>query len=161
VAIPARSGTRGLFIRQHYTEKERFMSDDIDNFTNDLNAKLTSLDDRLQTIKRNIEAKDAKNKAAIQAKLGDVQSKLETKKQEVEASRTKMKAAIEEKQAETKEKIAEWAHNRDVKKLGRRADNAADYAAFAITEAAYAIDEANYAALSALDARLEADEAAG
>ena len=52
------------------------MSQHIDNFTNDLNAKLTSLDDRLQIIKRNIEAKDSKNKAAIQAKLGEVKEAL-------------------------------------------------------------------------------------
>ncbi len=136
------------------------MSEKIDKFIDGLNAKLTSLDDRLRAIKTNIEATDATNKAALHAKLDEAQGKLAKKKREAEESRAEMKAALEQKHAENKEKIAEWKHNREVHKLENRADKAEDHALRAIINAAYAIDEADYATLAAIDARLEAEEVA-
>ncbi len=137
------------------------MGEKIDKFTNDLNARLTSLDDRLRAIKSNIEATDAKNKAALRAKLDEAQEKLTEKKREAEASRAEMMVALEQKHAETKDKIDEWKHNREVHKLEKRADNAEEYAVRAIVYAAYTIEEADYATLAALEARLEAEEIAG
>ncbi len=104
------------------------MSENIDNFTNNLRDKLNEIDDRLLSVKRTIESASEETQATIESKLNGVKAKLETKQHEFNAYRTKLKELASEKQAEVKSKVEEWKTKREIEKLNRRADRAENYA---------------------------------
>ena len=97
----------------------------------------------------------------IQSSLEEAQAKMEAGRQHVSEAQAKMKAAVQEKQAETQAKIDGWKSQRQVQKLEKRADRAEDYAEWAVLAAVGAIEHADLAVLEAVDARIDAESAAG
>lgn len=105
------------------------MSEQIDNFTNNLRDKLNDIDDRLSSVKLTLELASKEAQATIESKLKEVKARLETKRQEFNTYRIDLKRQAEEKQAEVKSKVEAWKTNREIEELNRRADRAEDYAA--------------------------------
>jgi hypothetical protein len=136
------------------------MSTTVDNFTKKLHDNLEVVEERLKSLRDNLQSVPKKTQDEIQSKLDEAKAKLNSKKQEFDEYRTKLKAQFEEKESELKSDVEEWKSSRKVKKLEHRADKAEDYAATAIALSIATIQEAEEATLTAIAARLDAEAAA-
>lgn len=135
------------------------MSEQIDNFTNNLRDQLNDIDDRLSAIKITIESASQESQAVVESKLKAVKAKLETKRQDFNAYRLELKKQAEEKQSETLSKIDNRKTNWELEDLNSRADRAEEYAVRGVAVAMAAIEEAEEAILEAIAARLNAHNA--
>lgn len=133
------------------------MSEKVDQFCENVRAKVSGMEDHLTDIKAKIEHDRESTKESIDAKIREAKGRIGSARADAEAARTRMKTQVENKKEETEDRIAEWKHNREVAKLERRAEDLEAYASWAILVAADAIDEADVATLQAIAARLDAD----
>lgn len=133
------------------------MSERVDQFCENLRAKLTGIENRLSGLQAKIADDRESTKEAIDARIDEAKAGLGSLRHDADAARARMKAHVEEKKADTDDRIAEWKHNREVDKLETRAEDLEAYASWAILVAADAIDEAELATLQAIAARLNAD----
>ncbi|MEY3303666.1 MAG: hypothetical protein ACK5RE_03360 [Pseudanabaena sp.] len=136
------------------------MSTKVDNFTKKLHDNLEVVEERLKSLRDNLQSVPKKTQDEIQSKLDEAKATLESKKQEFDEYRTKLKSQFEEKESELKSDVEEWKSSRKVKNLAHRADKAEDYAATAIALSIATIQEAEEATLAAIAARLDAEAAA-
>jgi hypothetical protein len=136
------------------------MSTTVDNFTKKLHDNLEVVEERLKSLRDNLQSVPKKTHDEIQSKLDEAKATLESKKQEFDQYRAKLKTQFEEKESELKSDVEEWKSSRKVKKLEHRADKAEDYAATAIALSIATIQEAEEATLTAIAARLDAEAAA-
>jgi uncharacterized protein (DUF342 family) len=136
------------------------MSTAIDNFTQQLHDNLEAVEDRVKSLKENLQSAPKKTQTEIQSKLDEAKTALEAKKHQFKEYRVKIQAQFEEKEAEVKENIREnvdeWKADRKVKKLEHRANKAEEYAATAIYLTMITLEEAEKATLEAIAARLDA-----
>lgn len=136
------------------------MSTAIDNFTQQLHDNLEAVEDRVKSLKENLQSAPKKTQTEIQSKLDEAKAALEAKKHQFKEYRVKIQAQFEEKEAEVKENIKEnideWKADRKVKKLEHRANKAEEYAATAIYLTMITLEEAEKATLEAIAARLDA-----
>lgn len=135
------------------------MSEQIDNFTNNLREQLNDIDDRLSAIKITINSASQESQAVVESKLKAVKAKLETKRQDFNAYRLELKKQAEEKQSETLSKIDNRKTNWELEDLNSRADRAEEYAVRGVAVAMAAIEEAEEAILEAIATRLNAHNA--
>ena len=136
------------------------MSTKVDNFTKKLHDNLEVVEERLKSLRDNLQSVPKKTQDEIQSKLDEAKATLDSKKQEFDEYRTKLKSQFEEKESELKSDVEEWKSSRKVKNLADRADKAEDYAATAIALSIATIQEAEEATLTAIAARLDAEAAA-
>lgn len=135
------------------------MSERIDKFCDDLKVRLNGIDQHLTQMKDKLDASRKEDEAAFRSLIDGAQRGLEEQRKEAEDTRAKFKARVDAKQAEVKTKIDEWKKGRETKKLVNRADDAEEYARWAIDAAQAAVIEAEVATLDAVTARLDADDA--
>ncbi len=134
------------------------MSEKIKNLRDKLRVRLTGVDDRINSLKADIESASATAKADIESRIEAAKTGLEAHKQQAEQAQARLKVMLEEKKEQTEAKIQDWIRNREVEKLEARAQLAEDYAAEQVWLAMVAVEEAEYATLEALAKRIEADE---
>jgi hypothetical protein len=137
------------------------MATNNNSFTKQLHDNLEAVEDRAKTLKENIQSATKKSQADIQLAPDEAKTRIEAKKQEFDEYRAKLKSQFEEKESEVKSDVEEWKTNREVKKLGYRAERAEDYASTSIFLAIAAMEEAEEATLSAISTRLDAETAVG
>jgi hypothetical protein len=133
------------------------VSAQIDNFRNQLRAKVEDADKRLRDLETKAKASGEKAKDDAKAQLSSLETKVKAQQAKVQASEASMKAWVEEKKKVTSDKVAEWKAQRQVKQLVDHANIAEDYAAAATEVAAAMIDEAEKAIAEAVVARMNAD----
>lgn len=131
------------------------------SFTNQLHKDLEAIEERAKALKKNIQSTTEKSQADVQLALGEAKTRIAAKKQEFDEYRAKLKTQFEEKESEVKSDVDAWKTNREVKKLGRRAERAEDYASTSIFLAIAAMEEAEEATLSAISTRLDVETAVG
>ncbi len=135
------------------------MAQRIDQFRDDLNAKLTNVESSLDALKTKIDARTAVAETEVRNHLDKVNARIAQGGEKVKAAQTQINKWAEAQKAATAAKIADWKARRETAKLQDRADFAEDYAAAAIDVAIAAIDEAEQASLEAWLARYDADVA--
>ncbi len=135
------------------------MGQHINQFCEDLREKLTAIDDGLTQLKINIADRNADAARKVQDRLDAIEAQVEARRQKIAAANQSAKAWIEEKKRATAAEIAAWKSAHEQHKLERRAEQAQAYAQLASEIAAAAIDQAEQAALEAWLARFDADGA--
>jgi hypothetical protein len=133
------------------------MSEKFDNFCSEIRTKINDADKRIRDLKANAVGATEKAKVEAKAQLAALENKAKEQKARTAAADAKLKTWVEEKKTMTHDKIAQWKEQRDVKRLGARADLSEHYAATAMEIAATAVDEAERAAVEAVVARMDAD----
>ena len=133
------------------------MSAKVDQFCDNLRSRLNAVEDRVESLKTNLEQLPAKGEQALQKCLAETRAKVAGEKKKVEKAQASLKARAEQKIGEIKEAIEQWKAKREVSKLHARADRAEQYAADAIYIADIAVAEAEEAIIDALIARMDAD----
>ena len=133
------------------------MSEKFDNFCSDLRTKINDADKRIKGLKAGVASTSEKAKLEAKAQLAALENKAKEQKARTAAAEAKVKSWVEEKKTMTQDKIAQWKEQRDVKRLGARADLSEHYAVTAMEIAAAAVDEAERAAVEAVVARLDAN----
>ena len=137
------------------------MSERIERFCDNLRVKLTSVDDRIASLKAGLDSATARTKDDIDFQLNKAKADLEAHKREAEQVQVRLQDLLEEKKAQTEANIGEWVRDREVEKMEARAQLTEDYAAEQVWLATVAVEEAELATLEALAARIEADDVAG
>lgn len=135
------------------------MSATVDKFCDNLRDRLTSLEKRLQTAKRNLQSLADEGETALRQKCDDLHRKAQPARGQVERLQASLKTKAQQKVAETKAVVSQWKARNETRMLNARADLAEAYAADAIEFAVAAIGEAEAAILDAVVARMDADEA--
>ena len=135
------------------------MSEQVDNFRQQLRTKIDDADKRLKGLEANVKASGEKAKSDAKAYVASLDSQMKAQQAKLQAAQANMKAWIQEKQKITSDKIAEWKAQVQVTELTRYADLSEQYAASATQVAVAAIDEAEKAIADAIVARLNADSA--
>ena len=133
------------------------MSEKFDNFCSELRTKINDADKRVNDLKANAVGASEKAKLEARAQLAALENKAKDRKARAAAAEAKAKNWVDEKKTMTQDRIAEWKEQRDVKRLGSRADLSEQYAVGAMEIAAAAVDEAERAAVEAIVARMDAD----
>ena len=133
------------------------MGQRIDQFCDDLRAKLTKIDDRLGSLKAKLDARAESAEQDVRGRLDQLQRHIEHDHAKVSAARETVKSWVENRKAATADKVAGWKANHEVGRLKKRADDAENYAAAATAMAVAAVDHAEEAALEAWIARRDAD----
>jgi hypothetical protein len=133
------------------------MSEKFDNFCSELRTKINDADKRIKDLKAGVASTSEKAKLEAKAQLAALENKAKEQKARTAAAEAKVKSWVEEKKTMTQDKIAQWKEQRDVKRLGARADLSEHYAITAMEIAAAAVDEAERAAVEAVVARMDAN----
>ena len=131
------------------------MAAQIDQFYNDLRVNMTTIEEKLRSLKGKALEKADEAEPVIRQQIDFVQKKIDERKAAVEAAKAKVKEWGEAQKAATQKKIAEWKAKADAKSLQARADMADDYAIAMAVLASSAVDEAAKAALDALHAHYD------
>ena len=134
------------------------MGQRIDQFSEAVRSKLTSIDTAYDAIHAKIGGKAQDTQAAIRGQLENVRKRIEQDREKVSAAKAAAKTWLEVHSSATAGRVAQWKAERATHKLQQRADSAEQYAEDAVCVAMAAIDEAEQAALEAWLARHEADE---
>ena len=133
------------------------MSAKVDQFCNNLRDRLNAIEDRVQSVKANLEKLPKQSEQALQKCLAESRAKVDSEKRRLEKAQASLLARAEQKFSEIKAGISQWKANLDVSKLQARADRAEMYAADAIFVADMAVAEAEEAIIDAVIARMDAD----
>jgi hypothetical protein len=133
--------------------------------TSELKGKLQQhLDEakqRLEQARQEIADIHAEDKDAIRKKRAEIAQRIQAQQDRVQQRRDQVTSWLRDKKQQTDEQITSWRQKRELKHLQKRADRAEEYAINALVMAMWDADEAEVAVLDALDARLDADVAAG
>jgi hypothetical protein len=135
------------------------MSEQIDQFCENLRQKLTSIDNNIQSLKAKIDGKAKSAEQDVRTYLDSITKRMDQDRSKVEAAQKELKKWVDEYRAVTKEKISDWKASGEGMKLRARAELAEKYARGTAVIAATAVDEAQRAALEAWLARMDAKEA--
>ena len=137
------------------------MSERIDQFCENLRAKLTNVDDNIQALKAKIDSKAQTAEQEVRTRLDAVKKRIDQERPKVAAAQADIKKWIEERKATINKKIAEWKAKSEQARLKNWADFAESYAGAAAALALAAVDEAEQASLEAWLARKDADTSQG
>ena len=129
------------------------MTDKVTSFCESVQAKLESLEGRLDCLKLNI----GTTWHSLQEKLSEVRRTGETTKRPLTEARIKLEQWFNESKTESKNTIVDWVTNGESEKLAARAQKAEDCAWTAIMIAEASIDDAERMILEAISARLDAE----
>ena len=133
--------------------------------TSELKAKLQQhLDDakqRIAQVRQDLAELHDRDKESIRKKSSEVKARIQAQQARMAQMRDEVVSWMREKQDQTDEKVTSWRQKRELKRLARRADRAEDYAVNILMMTMWDADEAEAAVLDALDARIDADAAAG
>ena len=135
------------------------MGERIDQFCDNLRAKLTGMDNKVQALKQKIDSRQQTAEQDVRTHLDAVKKRMEQDRSKVTTAQADLKKWVEERKSATTEKIAGWKAKGEKLKLQSRADSAERYAAAAAVIALDAVDEAEQASLEAWLARKDADSA--
>src|SRR5260370_2728177 len=133
------------------------MSEKFDNFCSELRTKINDADKRIKDLKANAVGATEKAKVEAKAQLAALENKAKEQKARTAAAEAKLKTWVEEKKTMTHDKIAQWKGQRDVKRLGARADLSEHYAATAMEIAATAGEDTERSSVEAVIARIDAE----
>jgi hypothetical protein len=133
------------------------MSDQIDQFCENLRIKLTNIDNNIQALKAKIDAKAKTAEQDARIYLDSIKKRIDQDRSKVQAAEKELKKWLEEYRVVTKEKIADWKNSGERIKLRSRADFAERYAKATVVIATAAVDAAEQAALEAWLARKDAE----
>lgn len=128
------------------------MAERIDQFSENLRAKLASIDSSMQALKTKIDSKAQTAEQDVRAHLDAVNKRIEQDQAKLAAAQADIKKWAEDRKAVTNEKIAEWKAKGEKGKLQSHAESAQRYAAAATITALAAVIEAERAALARKDA---------
>jgi len=96
------------------------MSERIDQFCENLRAKLTNVDDNIQALKAKIHSKAQPAEQEVRTRLDAVKKRIDQERPKVAAAQADIKKWIEERKATINKKIAEWkAKSERAEELGR------------------------------------------
>lgn len=137
------------------------MAERIDQFSENLRAKLASIDSSMQALKTKIDSKAQTAEQDVRAHLDAVNKRIEQDQAKLAAAQADIKKWAEDRKAVTNEKIAEWKAKGEKGKLQSHAESAQRYAAAATVTALAAVIEAERAALEAWLARKDAEHVRG
>ncbi len=135
------------------------MSAKIDQFCNDLRARLSTVEGRVYSLKASIQALPRDSEESVRKKLDRVRHQFQVRREHLDQTHADFDALAQEDLAETEDAIGRWSANRESRKLDTQADLAAEYAADSIDLAWAAINDAEEAILAAMVARLDAEAA--
>jgi hypothetical protein len=133
------------------------MSTTIEKFAKQLHDNLEMVEERVKSLRDNIQSVPRQPHIEIQSKLDQAKANLSNKKQEFEGYRAKLQIQFEEKESELNSNIEEWKSWREISQMEIHADNAENYATKATYLAIATMEEAEKAILEAITARLDAE----
>lgn len=133
------------------------MSTIIEKFAKQLHDNLEMVEERVKSLRDNIQSVPRQPHIEIQSKLDQAKANLSNKKREFEGYRAKLQIQFEEKESELNSNIEEWKSWREISQMEIHADNAENYAAKATYLAIATMEEAEKAILEAITARLDAE----
>ena len=133
------------------------MSTTIEKFAKQLHDNLEMVEERVKSLRDNIQSVPRQPHIEIQSKLDQAKANLSNKKREFEGYRAKLQIQFEEKESELNSNIEEWKSWREISQMEIHADNAENYAAKATYLAITTMEEAEKAILEAIAARLDAE----
>jgi hypothetical protein len=133
------------------------MSTTIEKFAKQLHDNLEMVEERVKSLRDNIQSVPRQPHIEIQSKLDQAKANLSNKKREFEGYRAKLQIQFEEKESELNSNIEEWKSWREISQMEIHADNAENYAAKATYLAIATMEEAEKAILEAIAARLDAE----
>lgn len=133
------------------------MSTIIEKFAKQLHDNLEMVEERVKSLRDNIQSVPKQPHIEIQPKLDQAKANLSNKKREFECYRAKLQIQFEEKESELNSNVEEWKSWREISQMEIQADNAENYAAKATYLAIATMEEAEKAILEAIAARLDAE----
>jgi transcriptional regulator CtsR len=133
------------------------MSTTIEKFAKQLHDNLEMVEERVKSLRDNIQSVPRQPHIEIQSKLDQAKANLSNKKREFEGYRAKLQIQFEEKESELNSNIEEWKSWREISQMEIHTDNAENYAAKATYLAIATMEEAEKAILEAIAARLDAE----
>jgi predicted nucleic acid-binding Zn-ribbon protein len=135
------------------------MSQPIDQFREELRAKLAHIDAGLDHLSAAINDKAQCAEEIVRTHLEDIEHRIKSGRARLAAAQTELMDWLNELKAVTQDKIAEWKLKRETDKLHHHADRAERYAAATLEIAAASVDAAEQAAVEAWLARQDATSA--
>ena len=133
------------------------MSTIIEKFAKQLHDNLEMVEERVKSLRDNIQSVPKQPHIEIQSKLDQAKANLSNKKREFEGYRAKLQIQFEEKKSELNSNVEEWKSWREISQMEIQADNAENYATKATYLAIATMEEAEKAILEAIAARLDAE----
>ena len=133
------------------------MSTIIEKFAKQLHDNLEMVEERVKSLRDNIQSVPKQPHIEIQSKLDQAKANLSNKKRELVGYRAKLQIQFEEKESELNSNVEEWKSWREISQMEIQADNAENYAAKATYLAIATMEEAEKAILEAIAARLDAE----
>ena len=128
----------------------------LDQFSDDLRARLANIDSGLQSLKSQVDGDARQAEAEARRQLAKLSSDIEANKPKLAAAEAQVTQWVQAQQAGTTQKVAEWKATQDFSKLQARAAQAERYAAAARAIAVAALNGAHQAALEAYLANKDA-----
>lgn len=135
------------------------MTQQIDQFCENLRMKLTNIDSGIAGLRAKIDGKSEQIEQEVRLHLDDVRGRIKQDAKKVSAAQAEVKTWTEHQKVATEEKVAEWKAKRDLSKLQDHAAKAERYAAAAIELAMAAVDQVEQAAVEAWLARRDESSA--
>ena len=133
------------------------MSTIIEKFAKQLHDNLEMVEERVKSLRDNIQSVPKQPHIEIQSKLDQAKANLSNKKREFECYRAKLQIQFEEKESELNSNVEKWKSWREISQMEIHAYNAENYAAKATYLAIATMEEAEKAILEAIAARLDAE----
>ena len=134
------------------------MSGQVDQFCDALRDQLNVIEDRVQSVKANLEALPEQAEKAVRAKLEQARANMEAQKERVDQALAPIwRLAPPSGLQRRRRQSISGRRRRETAKLQTRAEVAEAYAADAIEFAVATISEAEAAMLDAVVARMDAD----
>ena len=134
------------------------MSEQIDQFCDNLKTRLNAIEKRLLDAKAALDAAPQQAKQALESRVAEVRTSLEERRHEVEAMKQRATSDLQRAVADGKQKVEQWKAKREHDRLVRHAEHSEEYAKSLLLAAALAVEEAEMASLEALAARKAADD---
>ena len=106
-------------------------SQQFDQYSENLKAKLAEANSRLDRLKAKIDARAQNAEDEVRAHLAQLQKRIEQDRAKIETGQAEVKAWVEAHKNETAAKIAEWKNNHEISALENRAERDERYAAAA------------------------------
>jgi hypothetical protein len=129
------------------------MSDNVRTFCNDIHDKLSTLESRMESLKRNT----GPSWHQLQEKLNEVRARGEARRPSINQLRAKLKQWCDDKQSELSNSSESGKNSCEAGTLAERAQRAEDHARIAIEIAEASIDEAERMILEAISAWLDVE----
>jgi hypothetical protein len=129
------------------------MHEEICNFCDEVHGKLSTLQSRIDCLKRNV----GTNRYLLNEKLESVRKRRAAAVQAVSEARTELEQCVLSTNLESKQMVRKWIEERDSVRLLNRAKNSERCALLAIAIAEAAIDDTERMILEAFAARQDAE----